>query len=84
MKHSWRQRHSTMTPLFVDTQSSQLSVDSSPSEQSMSSAQVRATQDVQQFTATQDMGKLCICCHVHCLNFVKVFIVVLWSVFCTF
>ena len=50
-----------MTPLFVDTQSSQAFNESSPSEEILSSVQVRATQDVQQFTATQETGKLNIC-----------------------
>ena len=46
-----------MTPLFVDTQSSQ-STDSPPEGDTILSSQLRATQDVQQFTATQDPGNL--------------------------
>ncbi len=57
----WRQRHSAMTPLFVETQASQSQAgrgaDDSPPEGDMGvSTQIRATQDVQQFSATQQPG----------------------------
>nr|QOY44576.1 DNA-dependent protein kinase catalytic subunit [Alvinella pompejana] len=56
VRQSWRQRHSTMTPMFVDTQSTQTSSDGSSDGGSTSPIQLRATQDVQQFTATQGVG----------------------------
>ena len=54
---SWRQRHAAMTPMFAQTQMSQVSSTQSESvDTSMGSMGLRATQDVQQFTATQDVS----------------------------
>ncbi|XP_074649158.1 DNA-dependent protein kinase catalytic subunit-like [Tubulanus polymorphus] len=53
---SWRQRHATMTPLFVETQASQPGSSQSSLDDSMAEGGVRATQDVNQFTQTQAAG----------------------------
>ncbi|ELU11183.1 hypothetical protein CAPTEDRAFT_224273 [Capitella teleta] len=50
---TWYQRHAAMTPMFLDTQSSQSN--DSP-DAGLSTGQLRATQDAAQFTQTQADG----------------------------
>lgn len=60
IESTWKQRHATMTPLFIETQST---LATQPADQSTlhgggvsMSAQLRMTLDVHNFTATQADG----------------------------